>query len=72
MKVKSESKDVQSCATLRDPMDLSLPGSSIHGIVQAGVPEWVAIAFSERCVETPEFIFASLSPTIFRIWVVLF
>ena len=47
MKVKSESEVVQSCLTLRDPMDCSLPGSSIHGILQARVLEWVAIAFSE-------------------------
>ena len=46
MKVKSESKVAQSCLTLRDPMDCSLPGSSIHGILQTGVPEWGAIAFS--------------------------
>ncbi|XP_055446329.1 mitochondrial inner membrane protease subunit 2 isoform X2 [Bubalus kerabau] len=46
MKVKSESEVVQSCPTLRDPMDCSLPGSSIHGIFQARVLEWVAIAFS--------------------------
>ena len=37
---------LQSCPTLRDPMDCSLPGSSIHGIFQARVLEWVAIAFS--------------------------
>ena len=36
----------QSCPTLRDPMDYSLPGCSVHGISQARVPEWVAIAFS--------------------------
>ena len=47
MKVKSESEDTQSCPTLSDPMDCSLPGSSIHGIFQARVLEWVAIAFSE-------------------------
>ena len=46
MKVKSESKVVQSCPTLRDSMDCSLPGSSIHGIFQARVLEWVAISFS--------------------------
>ena len=46
MKVKSESEVVQSCPTLSDPMDYSLPGSSIHGIFQAGVLEWGAIAFS--------------------------
>ena len=47
MKVKSESEVAQSCPTLSNPMDCSLPGSSIHGIFQARVLEWVAIAFSE-------------------------
>ena len=46
MKVKSESEVVQSCLTLSDPMDCSLPGSSVHGIFQARVLEWGAIAFS--------------------------
>ena len=46
MKVKSESEVAQSCQTLCDPMDHSLPGSSIHGILQARVLEWGAIAFS--------------------------
>ena len=46
MKVKSQSKVVQSYPTLRDPMDCSLSGSSIHGIFQATVLEWGAIAFS--------------------------
>ena len=46
MKVKSESEVAQSCLTLSDPMDCSLPGSSNHGIFQARVPEWVAIPFS--------------------------
>ena len=46
MKVKSESEVAQSCLTLSDPMDCSLPGSSVHGIFQAGVLEWGAIAFS--------------------------
>ena len=46
MKVKSESEIAQSCLTLSDPMDCSLPGSSIHGIFQARVLEWGAIAFS--------------------------
>ena len=45
-KVKSESEVVQLCPTRRDPMDCSLPGSSIHGIFQARVLEWGAIAFS--------------------------
>ena len=47
MKVKSESEVVQSRPTLSDPMDCSPPGSSIHGIFQARVLEWGAIAFSE-------------------------
>ena len=47
MKVKSESEVVQSCLTPSDPMDCSLPGSSVHGIFQARVLEWGAIAFSE-------------------------
>ena len=46
MKVKSESEVNQPCPTLRDPMDCSLPCSSVHGIFQARVVEWVAIAFS--------------------------
>ena len=48
MKVQSESEVAQSCLTLSDPMDGSLPGSSVHGIFQARVLEWGAIAFSER------------------------
>ena len=47
MKVKSESEVTQSYPTLRNPMDCSLPGSSVRGISQARVLEWVAIAFSE-------------------------
>ena len=47
MKVKSESEVAQPCPTLSDPMDCSLPGSSIHGIFQARVLEWGAIAFSD-------------------------
>ena len=47
MKVKSEREVAQSCPTLSDPMDCSLPGSSIHGIFQARVLEWGVIAFSE-------------------------
>ena len=46
MKVKSESEVAQSCPTLRDPIDYSPPGSSTHGILQARVLEWGAIAFS--------------------------
>ena len=46
-KVKSESEVAQSCPTLSNPMDCSPPGSSVHGIFQARVLEWGAIAFSE-------------------------
>ena len=49
-KVKSESEVAHSCPTRSDPMDCSLPGSSVHGIFQATVLEWGAIAFSA----TPE------------------
>ena len=51
MRVKRESEVTQSCLTLSDPMDCSLPGSSIHGICHAGVLEWVAIAFSKSSVQ---------------------
>ena len=46
MKVKSESEVTQLCLTLSDPMDCSLPSSSVHGTFQARVLEWGAIAFS--------------------------
>ena len=51
MKVKSESKVAQLCPTLSDPMDCSLPGSSVHGIFQARVLEWGAIAFSANMTD---------------------
>ena len=51
MKVKSESEVAQSCPTLIDPMDCSLPSSSVHGIFLARVLEWLAIAFSSRLAE---------------------
>ena len=47
MKVKSETEVAKSCPTLSDPMDCSLPGSSVHGIFQARALEWGAIAFSD-------------------------
>ena len=53
MKVKSESEVAQSCLTLCDPMDCSLPASSVHGIFQARVLEWGAIAFSEAHLPRP-------------------
>ena len=52
MKVKIESEVAQSCPTLHDPMDCSLPGSSLHWVFQAKILEWVSIAFYEvlaRC-----------------------
>ena len=49
MKVKSESEVAQLYLTLRDPMDCSLPGSTVHGIFQTRVLEWSAIAFSKVC-----------------------
>ena len=52
MKVKSESQVAQSCLTPSDPIDCSLPGSSIHGIFQVRVLEWGAIAFSTCSLET--------------------
>ena len=51
MKVKSESEVTQSCQTPSDPVDCSLSGSSIHGIFQARVLEWGAIAFSASSVQ---------------------
>ena len=55
MKVKSESEVAQSCPTLSDPMDCSLPGSSVHGIFQARVLERVAIAFSRKWLSHIQF-----------------
>ena len=52
MKVKSESEVTQSCPPLSDPMDCSLPLSSVHGIFQARVLEWGAIAFSSDGLDT--------------------
>ena len=46
-----ESEVAQLCPTLSDPMDYSLPGSSVHGIFQSRVLEWGGIAFSMRCVK---------------------
>ena len=60
MKGKSESEVAQSCPTLSDPMDCSLPGSSIHGIFQAGVLEWSDISFSVPPSTSSCFKFTSL------------
>ena len=48
---ESKSEVAQSCPTLSDPMDCSLAGSSVHGIFQARVVEWVAIAFSKTGID---------------------
>ena len=53
--MKSESEVAQLCLTLGDPMDCSPPGSSVHGIFQARVLEWVAIAFSKEFRESFKF-----------------
>ena len=68
MKVKSESEVAQSCPTLSDPMDCSLPGSSTHGIFQARVLEWGAIAFSDESVTALQLIsfFYMLLPNLSR------
>ena len=52
MKVKSESEVAQSCLTLSDPMDCTLPGFSLHGIFQARVVQWDAIAFCDILLES--------------------
>ena len=57
VKVKYEGEVIQSCLTLRDPMDHSLPGSSIHGILQARILEWVASAFSMSSIKSFIFYF---------------
>ena len=54
MKAKSESEVTQLCPTVSDPMDCNLPGSSVHGIFQARVLEWVAIAFSNARDSPPQ------------------
>jgi len=76
MKVKSESEVAQSCPTLSDPMDCSLPGSSVHGIFQARVPEWGAIAFSPTSSRLSNLLAYNssvllLSPCIFMVMVVI-
>ena len=58
---ESESEVTQSCLTLHDPMDYSLPGSSVHGISQARVLEWGAIAFSSDLLSKSKFLTFSLT-----------
>ena len=67
MKVKSESEVAELCLTLRDPMDCSLPGFSIHVIFQARVLEWGAIAFSVYGMRTP-FYSWKLNKYLTQIW----
>ena len=57
MKVKSEREVTQSCLTLRDPMDCSPPGRSVHGIFQARVLEWGAIAFSDSSSTSTQIVY---------------
>ena len=61
MKVESESEVAQSCPTLSDPVDCSLPGPSIHGIFQARVLEWGAIAFSDKKIYAPQILVLPMS-----------
>ena len=73
MKVKSESEVAHSCLTLSDPMDCNLPGSSVHGIFQARVLEWGAIAFSDKTLSytiinnSPSYGTSHLSGSLFSI-----
>jgi len=62
MKVKSESEVAQSCLTLSDPMDCSLPGSSAHGIFQARVLEWGAIKTLYQMEEVKYLMTMSMKP----------
>ena len=68
MKVKSESEVAQSCPTFSDPMDYSLPGSSIHGIFQARVLEWGAIAFSEFVCKTEVIVYLPGMMVVLEYW----
>ena len=70
MKVKSKSEVAQSCPTFSDPMDCSLPGSSVHGIFQARVLEWGAIAFSVDIYRADNMIIFSsrFSVLVFLLW----
>ena len=67
MKVKSESEVAQSCPTPSDPKDCRVPGSSVHGICQARVLEWGAIAFSENYIYQFLFTFLNVTAAKFKI-----
>jgi len=62
MKVKSESEVAQSYPTLRDPMDCSPPGSSVHGILKARVLEWGAIDKPRQCIKKQRYYFSDKGP----------
>ena len=66
MKVKGESGVAQSCPTLSDPMDCSLPGSSVHGIFQARVLEWGAIAFSDTIPKKIKYLYSKNCKTLMK------
>ena len=72
MEVKSEGEAAQSCPTVRDPMDWSPPGSSVHGIFQARVLEWGASAFSDvlyyLTLKINVMVFSWLTERFLRIW----
>ena len=63
IKVKSEGEVIQSCLALCDPVDCSLPGSSVHGIFQARVLKWGAIAFSNHTFSSSKYYGPPLIPT---------
>ena len=67
MKVKSESEVAQSSPTLSDPMDCSLPGSSVRGIFQARVLEWGAIAFSYSWPSVTTIPYPWFQPTVYHV-----
>ena len=71
MKVKSESEVAQSCPTLSDPMDCTLPGSSIRGIFQARVLEWGATAFSGEQVSLLQLSCPICVPALRAIYIVI-
>ena len=68
MKVKSESEVAQSCTTLNDPMDCNPPGSSVHGVFQARVLEWGAIAFSTQQFNQPLNYFMQIHSFYIYLW----
>ena len=69
---ESESEVTQSCPTLCDPVDCSLPGSSVHGILQARILEWVAIAFSRGSSQPRDWTWVSrIAGRRFNLWATL-